>query len=273
MRRPYRSFAILLGVAGTFAVSVASARPVPALKGRVNDGAGLLSNRERALLEDRLRAYEERTGHQFALLTVDTLDGDPIEDFSIRVAETWRLGDAERDDGLIFVVVRDDRKMRIEVGYGLEGAVPDVVAKRILDDEVRPRFRKGDFEGGIGRAFERLMAAAAGESLKDPVSPAPAPGGGLSSPWIFIALAPLLLVLVRPRGGVSVAGALFGLMWGLPKGPVNAVVAAYVGAFVGLYYLGFGLGSSGARSGGGGFDGGFEGGGGDFGGGGASGDW
>jgi uncharacterized protein len=214
---------------------------LPKLNGRVNDYAGFLSRDAAMRLERVLAQYEQQTGHQFVLLTIASLDGDPIEDLSIRVAEAWKVGSKGRDDGLIFVVAKAEHKTRIEVGYGLEGAVPDALAKRILDEYVRPRFQHGDFGGGIFAGFEQLMHAGAGESLgPPPTTYAPARGraGGLGSAIVVI----VILILLR-----LVLGRNF--WW--------------------LLFLG---GSRGGYSGGG-SSGGFSGGGGSFGGGGASGDW
>jgi uncharacterized protein len=237
-----RAVCLAIGVSSVLAAvaSIASAAEVPKLAARVNDYAGLLSPDAAARLEQALAQYEQQTGHQLALLTIASLDGDPIEDFSIRVAEAWKIGAKGRDDGLIFIVAKADRKTRIEVGYGLEGAIPDVLAKRILDDYVRPHFQRGDFAGGVFAAFRELMRAAEGESLGPaPVTRAPrGPTGGLLS----VILPILILIVLRLILGR-------GFWW--------------------MLFLG---GSGGGYRGGGG-GGGFSGGGGSFGGGGASGDW
>jgi uncharacterized protein len=278
---------------GLFVASFAIAQadlPVPRLEHRVNDYAGVLSRSARQDLESTLERYGQQTGHQFVFLSIPTLGGDPLEDFSIRVAEAWKIGDKKRDDGLIFLVVPQDRKMRIEVGYGLEGAIPDVVAKRILDDRVRPAFRSGDFEGGIRSAFDALMRAAEGESI----GPAPQASGGRrsrSQGGVFgavVRIAPFLLfmlplfgwrilTLLVPLVFAGVAGLLFGgfgvlgglvlgliavfrlRMWNLPGGPP----VVFSGGGYGGSSRGFGGGSGGFGGGGGG----------GFGGGGASGNW
>ena len=265
-------------------VGIAEARPIPKLAERVTDQAGMLSPAQRFQLDQRLKAYEQQTGHQFALLTIDTLDGDVLEDFSIRVAEAWKLGAEDRDDGLIFIVVKKDRKMRIEVGFGLEGAIPDVIARRILDDYVRPRFRTGRFAEGIFGAFEQLMKAAEGESLgaaPSPSSPAAQKsrgsrgGGGLLIVLLGLVALPVLIFLSARRRvpSMSIAGGFLGLLWGAQHGIFMALIAAVIGAVFGVFFLGGFGGFGGFGGGGGGFGGGFGGGGGDFGGGGASGDW
>jgi uncharacterized protein len=239
--RPAIRLATALGLAVFGGSEIGRAAEPPKLAARVNDYAGLLSRDAAMRLEQVLEQYEQQTGHQFALLTIASLDGDPIEDFSIRVAEAWKTGAKGRDDGLIFIVAKAEHKTRIEVGYGLEGAVPDALAKRILDDYVRPHFQRGDFGGGIFAGFGELMHAASGESLgPPPTTHAPPRGraGGLAS----VILPIIILILLR-----------------LVLGP----------NFWWLLFLG---GSRGGYRGGGG-SGGFSGGGGSFGGGGASGDW
>jgi len=225
------------------------AREVPALSGRVNDLAEVLSPDVERTLEGRLEAYEASTGHQLAVLTVASLDGDPIEDFAIRVVEAWKLGRTEADDGVLLLVAVDDRKMRIEVGYGLEGAIPDLLASRIIREVLTPAFRQGDFDGGISRALDLLQRAAQGEAVRLPgrgATGGPAPGIS----WLPLLFIVLMVVLRVVGGGSSALG-----RRGFRRG--------------GFGYGGFG----GGGFGGGGGGGGFSGGGGSFGGGGASGGW
>jgi uncharacterized protein len=220
--------------------SSAWALAVPPLQGRVNDTAGLLSAAERSALEQRLEAFEQKTRHQFALLTIPTLDGDPIEDFSIRVAEAWKLGDAKQDDGLILLVAVNDRKVRVEVGYGLEGDIPDALAGRVIREVIAPRFRQGQHAEGIAEAFSVLTKAAGGEGTVLPERKARQEKGP-SLPGILAGLVVLgLLFFGRGRGGGLLLGAMLG---------------------------------SALSSRGGGGGGGFRGRGGGFGGGGASGGW
>ncbi len=146
----------------------AGALDVPYLSGRVNDQAMMLEDTFEGQLEEQLRLLEEETGAQVAVLTIASLEGDPIEDFSIRVVQTWKLGREGVDDGVLLLVARDDRRMRIEVGYGLEGALTDAQAGRIIDSLMTPRFREGDFEGGIGSAVGAISAAVRGEALELP---------------------------------------------------------------------------------------------------------
>ena len=145
---------------------------VPYLAGRVNDLAGMISPEAEARIESRLAELQRSTGAQVAVLTVPSLEGDPIEDFSMRVVETWKLGSAERDNGVLFLIARDDRRMRIEVGYGLEAVIPDILAGRIQDELVRPSFQGGDFDGGVEAAIEAIAGLAEGDPQAMPEKPA-----------------------------------------------------------------------------------------------------
>lgn len=137
---------------------------VPPLEGRVNDHAGLLSPAVKQQLTERLAAHEQATGTQLAILTIASLEGTPIEDYSIRVVEAWKLGKKGQDNGVLILVAKNDRKMRIEVGYGLEGTLPDITAGRIVRDIMAPRFRQGDYEGGIVRSVEAVIGKTGGEA-------------------------------------------------------------------------------------------------------------
>jgi len=248
----WRALTLLLAALLVWALPASAEPAIPKLTQHVTDQAHVLSPDAAERLEQQLTDYERATGHQFALLTLASLDGTPIEDYSIRVAEAWRLGDAKRDDGLILIVAQADRKMRIEVGYGLEGAVPDALAARVIRHQLTPAFRQGNFDAGITQAFDTLMKAAKGEAVR--VGPPPdreKKGSRLTSLLPVLFWVGLLAISVlggfgrRRRGGI------------------------FIGGFGGG---GFGGGSShrGGGFGGGGFSGG---GGGGFGGGGASGSW
>jgi uncharacterized protein len=252
----------LVALACALVPSSASALAVPALSGRVNDHANVLSAERAAALEQRLAAYEQETGHQLALLTVPSLEGDAIESFAIRVYDTWKLGDEKRDEGALLIVVPNERKLRIEVGYGLEGTVPDAIAARIIREVLAPAFQRGDFAGGIDAAFDAIMRAASGK--------APPEGAAVQER--------------RPRNEVARSLALFGQIL-LPA--LLIIVVNFMGGgrgrrrrgggmWIGPSIGGFGGGFSGGGFGGGGFGGGgggFSGGGGRSGGGGASGGW
>jgi uncharacterized protein len=241
-----------LAVGAAYAAGVTLAADVPALQAHVNDYAHVLPAQRAAALEARLADYEQRTGHQLALLSVPSLAGDSIEDYSMRVAERWKLGHKGKDDGLVLLIVPSERAMRIEVGYGLEGVIPDAVAARVVREVLTPAFRQGDFAGGIDAAFAALMQAAGGGGAGTAAAP-PQPRSlwGLLGPMLF----PFLLFLVV--GWMSRGSGLGGL---LALGMMGSR----------------GWGAGGSRGGGGGFGGGgggFGGGGGGFGGGGASGRW
>jgi len=229
----------------------ADALEVPPLAGRVNDGATLLRAEQREALEQKLAAYERGAGHQFALLTIPTLDGDAIEDFSLRVVEKWQLGRADADDGLLMLIVPGDRRMRIEVGYGLEGAIPDALAGRIIRNVLAPAFRSEQYFAGIDRAFDLLIKAAGGQAVDVPAAK-PRPSSSSSSGEFLLVLFAALIAIVlgsSRRGGGG--GALL----------------------LGSAMMGMGRHRRGGFGGGGFGGGGFGGGGGGFGGGGASGGW
>jgi len=259
---------------------------VPPLKARVTDLTGTLTAAQIQTLEGRLRDFERSKGSQIAVLLLPSTQPETIEQYSIRVAESWKIGRAKADDGVILVVAKADRKLRIEVGYGLEGAIPDAVAKRIVSEVITPRFRENDFYGGIDAGTGALMKLIEGELLPPPKRQA---GAADSSPD-YQSLLVMLLVLavigggflsrVLGRGvGAAGTGALAGFAAWAIAGTVFVGVIAAVAVFLfvllaaagglgrGGYYGGFG---GGGFSGGGG---GFSGGGGGFGGGGASGSW
>jgi uncharacterized protein len=246
-----------------WAPGVALARDVPPLRAHVNDTAEMLSPTAEQALEQKLVGYEQRTHHQFALLTIDSLDGDALEDFSIRVVEAWKLGQKGKDDGLLLLVVKGDRKLRIEVGYGLEGDVTDAFSSQVMRNVLTPALRAGNAESGIQRAFDVLMQKAAGEAVPDAaVAPAKRNSGG-GSPFALIGLlfflSPFLLPLLFMRGRSRRTGFMVGGMGG-------------IGGYGGGWGSGGGGGGGGGFGGGGG-GGGFGGGGGGFGGGGSSGSW
>jgi uncharacterized protein len=160
-----------------------AALDVPFLAGRVNDLANLLTEEEEARVEQKLADLERRTGAQVAVLTIESLEGEVLEDYSLRVAETWGLGRAAEDDGALLLVAEQDRKMRIEVGRGLEGTLTDALSGRILDNILRPRFRAGEFGPGIEAGVDALIAVVEGNPAAVPQE-APAQGSDLqSTPW------------------------------------------------------------------------------------------
>ena len=270
--------ALLLGWAFAAHADVA----VPPLSGRVVDQTGTLSSGDVASLTQTLKSLEARKGSQVAVLIVPTTAPETIEQYSIRVAEAWKVGRKKIDDGALLVVAKNDRKLRIEVGYGLEGALNDATAKRIIDEVITPRFRNGDFAGGVSAGVDRIVAVIDGEPL-----PAPRQQQGPSllshidpfNPFVFFAIfvvgAILRTTLGRLIGSVTAGGIVGALAW-FVAGSLAASVIAGVIAFIFTMF-----GDSMASSGGGGSysgsggssGGGFSGGGGSFGGGGASGSW
>lgn len=159
---------VLLLVAGA-----ASALEVPYLSGRVNDLAGLLDETARQSLEQKLADLEQATSAQVVVLTIPSLEGESLEDFSHRVASTWQLGQKGKDNGVLFLIAKNDRKMRLEVGYGLEGVLPDATCRRILDNLVRPRFRAGDFAGGIEAGVDAVSKVIQGQALPEEAQKGP----------------------------------------------------------------------------------------------------
>ncbi|MCA0177102.1 MAG: TPM domain-containing protein [Proteobacteria bacterium] len=279
-------------------------RAVPELSARVTDEAALLTADERAALEAKLAAFETEAGPQIAVLTVPNTAPEDIAAFAYRVASTWKIGRRDVGDGVLIIVSKDDRRVRIEVAKALEGAIPDLAARQIIDRAVRPAFREGKFAEGLSAAADQVMARIRGEHL-----PLPEPRGGSSqrasdglnfSPLVFFFIGVPIIgsvlsgILGRKLGTVASAGATGGLAWLLTHSVAIALGAGVV-ALILVAVMGVGsmLGAPGGRrgrggggvppiiwgGGGGGWGGGgggggwSSGGGGDFGGGGASGDW
>jgi len=257
---------------------------VPALTARVTDETGTLTAEQKNALEQMLQAFEQRKGTQIAVLIVPTTQPEAIEQYSLRVVQAWKLGRKAVDDGALLIVAKDDRALRIEVGYGLEGALNDAVSSRIIREIIVPRFQQGDFYGGIAAGVDRMIRVADGEALPPPGTSA---GKGAAGIW---RLAPLLLMLSvvfgrvlraafgRLPGALIAGGSAALIAWLTAAGIVAAVVAGaivflftLVGAGMGGYVGSYGAGRRGGPDGAG--RGGFGGGGGTFGGGGASGRW
>jgi uncharacterized protein len=147
------------------AVPLAAELAVPFLSGRVNDNANMLPADAKLRIEQKLAAFEQQTGAQVVVLTLPSLEGEPVEDFSLRVAEAWKLGKKGKDNGVLFLISKQDRRMRIEVGYGLEGNLTDLKSGRILSDVVAPYFRNGDFGGGIEHGVDAILASLQGQEV------------------------------------------------------------------------------------------------------------
>ena len=283
-KRAVATFALLL----VSAFVLAEDRPVPPLSGRVVDETETLTAEQKRSLEAKLQAFEQRKGSQIAVMITGTTFPEPIESFSIRVADAWKIGRKGVSDGVLVVVAKSDRTMRLEVGYGLEGAIPDAVARRLIDEVFIPGFREGKFYEGLEAGVDRLIKVIDGEPLSE-VSQTPAGRGdprSLESYFVLFIVATLaiggvLRRLLGPLPGALVVGAGIGLLaWLIVVPLLVALLVAVVAFFVTLLgggggrFGGGGLGGGGFGGGGfGGGGGGFSGGGGGFGGGGASGRW
>lgn len=256
---------------------------VPPLTGHVTDQTGTLTAEQKASLEQTLTAFEARKGSQLAVLMVRSTAPEAIEPYALRVAEQWKLGRKKVDDGAILVVAKDDRALRIEVGYGLEGALTDLTSKRIFSETILPRFKQQDFYGGVSAGVTQIIAVIDGEPLPEPAG-MPAIGAGdvrQFTPILFVlALAVggvLRAVLGKVPGALVTGGVVGAIAWFLVGAASIALMAGVVALIVTLLgggMVGRGLGGyyGGGRGGLGG-GGGFRGGGGGFGGGGASGRW
>ena len=170
-----------------------AARAVPFLAGRVNDTAGIVSSPVRERIETKLQDLEKRTGAQVAVLTIESLEGDPIEDYAVRVFQTWKLGRQGVNDGVLFLVARQDRRMRIEVGYGLEERLTDARSRQILDDIVRPHFRDGNFGAGVEAGVDAIARLIEGASLPTPRRSVVSQFGSLAGILLFCGMFVLVI--------------------------------------------------------------------------------
>ena len=290
----------LLAFLATFA-GAQGVLPVPELTARVIDQTGTLDDIQRKGIDDKLAAFEQAKGTQIVMLLVPTTQPEDIASYANRVGNAWKIGRKEVGDGILVIVAKDDRKVRIEVAKTLEGAVPDLAAKQIIDDAITPRFRQNDFAGGLSAAADQLIARVNGEALPAPRQPdAQQRSGGAGFDWFDLAI---FLFFAVPIAGAVLRG-IFGRKLGslVTGGGVGAiamlltsslVVAGAAGLFALLFSMmsggsglggrrgggpvifpgGWGGGGGGGGSWGGGGGGFGSGGGGNFGGGGASGDW
>lgn len=272
-------------------VRAASEVPVPALAERVTDLTGTLSAAQREALDQELAALQARRGAQLAVLIVPTTGAESIEQFATRVFEQWRLGRGKIDDGVLFVVAKEDRALRIEVGYGLEGAIPDAVAARLIREQVVPQFQQGDYDAGIQAGVHALIGLIDGEPLPAPAATGRPSADSMGSVWDAFLEAGLFMLVVLVAAPPLIGGVFAGLAAGFISGSLLVGLGAAAGVTALSWLLGltgikralkrggrggpgggFGGGRSGGRSGGFG-GGGFRGGGGRSGGGGASGRW
>jgi uncharacterized protein len=288
MRLPARCLALLLALWLCASAWGQDVLPVPPLSGRVIDQTATLSAPQRAALEDKLAAFEAASGPQIVLLLVPATAPEDIASYAQRVADSWKIGRRQVGDGLLLVVAKNDRSVRIEVAKALEGAVPDLAARQIIDRALVPAFRQGDYAGGLNAAIDLLMARIRGEGL-----PAPTPRGASRDTGIpFDQMMMFLFIGVPVVGGVLsaifgrklasvvTAGVAGGLAWWMSTSLLLAIGAAFatvlvvgvlgIGTVLRLVAMGAGRGGGLGGGGGGGFS---SGGGGDFGGGGASGRW
>lgn len=278
-----RRFLFALLVAGFFASSPLFALDVPELKGYVNDYAEMMTPETRAALEAKLKAFEDSDSSQVVFLTVPSLEGDDIDDYCIRVAEKWKIGHMKKDNGVIFFASKSDKRMRIEVGRGLEGVLTDLIAGRIINNVVRPKFKSGDFDGGFNAGADAIVQVCRGEFKNDGKTKS-SDERPLTPYIIFIFIALYFAVVMSAAFSKIISVGIGALAFPaiihfaiFPLGLVGLIVSATVGlilAFV-LPYIPIGGGrySSGGGSSFGSGGSSFGGGGGSFGGGGASGGW
>lgn len=225
--------------------------PVPELwSARIHDDANILSPAFESELEQMLKAHEDSTSNQIAILTIPSLQDEPIEDYTFRVAEEWKLGQAEKDNGILVLVAVDDRKVRIEVGEGLEGVVPDAIVNQIIRNQIAPGFRENNYEAGISAGVVAIIQAIGGEYQAEG-GPAVARRGRGGSLWGTLIIMIIILLISRMTGGGR---------GNYRRGGWSSGAGWYGGGFSG-------------RGGGGFGGGGFSGGGGGFSGGGSSGSW
>ena len=257
-------------------------QPVPALSARVVDQTATLSADQRQRLASKLAAFEAGKGAQIAVLIVASVAPETIEQYALRVVESWQLGRKSVDDGALLLVAKQDRKLRIEVGYGLEGALNDATAKRIISETIAPRFKDGDFYGGINDGVDTLIKVVSGEPLPPPAARSSDAGVDLET-LVFVGFILVFVVggILRAMLGRLLAAGVIGtvaaiiaslLVSSLLLGVLAGIVAFVVSLFAGASGVS-GLGGMGGGWSSGGRGGGFSGGGGSFGGGGASGGW
>ena len=300
MRLPLRLLAALLAALVLCVGGLAHAQdvPVPPLSGRVIDQTGTLTAAQAQALSAKLEAIETQRGTQVVVLIVATTQPEDIASYGQRVADTWKLGRRDVGDGVVIVVAKNDRRINIEIAKTLEGAIPDVLAGRIIAEQIKPAFKADDYAGGLNAAVDKLGARIAGEALPEPARKGSGGGAGAGgfdiqdlAIFLFVGVpiagALLTAVFGRKLGSLLTGGAVGGIAWWL----TTSLLVAGGAGIVALFLVGvIGVGSRGGRSGGGpvilggggggGFGGGggggggfSSGGGGDFGGGGASGSW
>jgi uncharacterized protein len=298
LRRFLASIAVLFAAwAGIFAhAAEGDFQPVPPLKQRVTDLTATLSAADEARIDARLREFEANKGAQIAVLIIGTTQPEPAFDYSMRVVDAWKLGRKDVDDGVLFLVAKNDRKLEIRTGRGVQGTLTDAMSKRIISEVVAPRFRSGDFAGGIEQGVEKIIAVLQGEALPPPAKKRVAAqqvnyeGFLIMGVIAALVVGPMLRALLgRFLGATATGGVTGAAAWWLAGGLIFPAVMGAIIFLVVLLSGGINLagarrsgawstgGWSGGGSSGGGWSGGssdsFSGGGGGFDGGGASGDW
>ncbi|HPO23787.1 MAG TPA: TPM domain-containing protein [Arenimonas sp.] len=277
-------FASALLVLLALSVTPVSAQDVPVLTQHVTDQTGTLNASQIAELESELVALEQRKGSQLAVLIVSTTGNEALENYSLAVAEKNKLGRSKTDDGLLLLIAKDDRKARIEVGYGLEGAVPDALASRIIREYLTPKFRQGDYFGGIKDSIQALGKLIDGEALPEPMT---ADQQGEQPDFVIAGIIGFFIgaiagvtgmkpMTIRRLGAGGIAAIIASLMFSIGLSTIVAGLIAFLvsGGSSGRYSSGHsGWGSFPGGGGGSSGGGGWSGGGGSFGGGGASGGW
>jgi uncharacterized protein len=262
---------------------------IPALTQRVTDLTNTLATDQLSALESKLQSFEQTKGSQIAILILPTTQPDDIAQYSIRLADAWKIGRKGVGDGVIIVVAKNDHKLRIEVGRGLEGAIPDIYAKRIIAENIAPLFKQGDMNGGLNAGVDKLIGLISGEALPPPPKQSAQTGISFENQLAFFVVGCLVLggflssVMGRFLGSATTGTAVGGITWFLAGALSTSLFVGVLGFIFTLLipilfggngrsggYYGGGLGGG---FGGGSSGGGFSGGGGDFGGGGASGDW
>jgi uncharacterized protein len=246
-----------LAVLGPFVEAAAQSLPPPP-RAYVNDYAGVIPASAEQQLEEKLRLFDEQTSNQILVAIFPKLPSASLEDFTIRTAESWKVGRAKLNNGVILFLFVEDKKVRLETGYGLEGALPDATANRIIDERMVPAFRQGDYATGIAQGVEAILQATRGEYKA--VAPS-APSGGVRINWMTVLFVLIVLAILFGSGG------------GTGRRRRTYYRGGYYGGFGGGFGGGLGGGFGGGGGGFGGGGGGFSGGGGSFGGGGASGSW
>lgn len=260
-----RYFWVLVLILLPFLASRALALDVPQLKGHVNDYANILKAQERESLENMLTQYESETSNQIVILTISSLDGEVLEEYSIKVAEKWKIGQKSKDNGVIWLISKNDHKQRLEVGYGLEGKLTDLLAGRILDLEVRPLFKKSEYYAGITQGLDSVKLA-----IKDEYKGEDAKAKKIREYFHYGSCVGLIVVagifgfMHFILGGiVGAIGAPIIALYVFHLGPAALIPAIIIGFLVGLisrfileYGVPFALGGGSGGGGGGGFGGG-----------------